>query len=231
MPYGMPGMGAPMMNGQPNYGYPGPGARGGMYGRGGMMMQQQGPAGGMRFGGMQQQHAGMVQGGGGGGRGGMMPGRGGMQMGGMAGMHGGGGGHQGQGMGQQMMGMNAKPQQVGGDLTNYFVQARACLCLGVAGDVWSVYFGDELRIWSCDTTRRRSRRARVERRPVSCLRENRDRRIRLSRPSTAVFVVDDCVLCTHCDRRGLPRAFFRVYLSVRLPLAVCVVEFVLLTPR
>ncbi|CAN0114022.1 unnamed protein product, partial [Laminaria digitata] len=116
MPYGMPGMGAPMINGQPNYGYPGPGARGGMYGRGGMMMQQ-GPAGGMRFAGMQ--HAGMVQGGGGGGRGGgMMPGRGGMQMGGMAGMHGGGGGaggggHQGHGMGQQqMMGMNAKPQQV-----------------------------------------------------------------------------------------------------------------------
>lgn len=111
MPYAMPGMGAPMMNGQPGYGYPGPGARG-MYGRGAMMMQR--PAGGMRFGGMQ--HAGMVQGGGGGGRGGMMQGRGGMQMGGMTGMHGGGGGgggHQGHGMGPQMMGMNPKhPQQV-----------------------------------------------------------------------------------------------------------------------
>lgn len=110
MPYGMPGMGhpPPMMNGQPNYGYPGPGTRG-MYDRGGMMMQ--GPAGGMRFGGMQ--HSGMVQGGGGRGVG-MMAGRGGMQMGGMAGMHAGGGGHQGIGMGQQMMGMGAAkhPQQV-----------------------------------------------------------------------------------------------------------------------
>lgn len=112
MPYGMMnGMGAPMMNGQPNYGFPGPGARGGMYGRAGMMMQQGGGGGGggMRFGGGMQQHAGMVQGGGGGRGGGMMPGgRGGMQVGGMGGMH------QGQhGMGQQMMGMNAKhPQQV-----------------------------------------------------------------------------------------------------------------------
>lgn len=108
MPYGMMnGMGAPMMNGQPNYGFPGPGARGAMYGRAGMMMPQGGAGGGMRFGGGMQQHAGMVQGGGGRG-GGMMPGgRGGMQMGGMGGMH------QGQhGMGQQMMGMNPKhPQQ------------------------------------------------------------------------------------------------------------------------
>lgn len=114
MPYGMMnGMGGPMMTGQqPNYGFPGPGARGGMYGRGSMMMQQQGGAGGgMRFGGgMQQQHAGMVQQGGGRGGGMMQGGRGGMQMGGMGGMH------QGQhGMGQQMMGMNAKhPQQVTG---------------------------------------------------------------------------------------------------------------------
>lgn len=130
MPYGMMnGMGAPMMNGQPNYGFPGPGARGGgMYGRAGMIMQPQqqqgGGGGGMRFGGGMQQHAGMVQGGGGRG-GGMMPGgRGGMQMGGMGGMH------QGQhGMGQQMMGMNAKhPQQVkeGGR------EGGRCLC-GAAG--------------------------------------------------------------------------------------------------
>lgn len=119
MPYGMMnGMGgAPMMNGQVGYGFPGPGARGGMYGRGGMMMQQGGAGGaggGMRFGGGgMQQHAGMVQGVGGRGGGGMMPGgRGGMQMGGMGGMH--PGQH---GMGQQMMGMNAKhPQQVRGDL-------------------------------------------------------------------------------------------------------------------
>lgn len=113
MPYGMMnGMGAPMMNGQPGYGYP---ARGGMYGRAGMMMPHGGGGGGMRFGGgmqQQQQHPGMVQAGGGGGRGGgMMPGArgGGMQMGGMSGMHQGPHG----GMGQQMMGMNAKhPQQV-----------------------------------------------------------------------------------------------------------------------
>ena len=109
MPYGMPAMGTPMMNGQPNFGFPGPGARG-MYGSGGLMMP--GPAGGMRFGGMQ--HAGMVQGGQGGGRVGMMQGRGGMQqMGGIAGMSAGngGGGHQGHGMGRQMMGMNPKQQQ------------------------------------------------------------------------------------------------------------------------
>lgn len=119
MPYGMMnGMGAPMMNGQPNYGFHGPGARGGMYGRAaGMMMQQGGGGGGgMRFGGGMQQHAGMVQGGGGGRGGGMMPGgRGGMQMGGMGGMHQGqhGMGQQQQQQQQQMMGMNAKhPQQV-----------------------------------------------------------------------------------------------------------------------
>lgn len=116
--YNMPGMGSPMMNGQPSYGFPGPSTRN-LYGRG-MMMQ--GP-GGMRFGTMHQ--SGMMQGGagggGGGGRngGGMMPQRGGagggngMQMGGMGGMH---AGHQGPGMGQQHMGMGinaAHPQQVG----------------------------------------------------------------------------------------------------------------------
>lgn len=107
MPYGMPGMGAPMMNGQPSYGYPGPGARG-MFGNGGNMMMQGGP-GGMRFGGMQ--HSGMVQQQGASGRGGgmMAPrGAGGMQMGGMGGMH----GHQGHRMGQQHLGMGMNPKQV-----------------------------------------------------------------------------------------------------------------------
>ena len=111
-------------------------------------MMQQGPAAGMRFGGMQ--HAGMVQGGGGGaggGRGGMMPGRGGMQMGGMAGMQhggGGGGGHQAHGMGQQMMGMNAKPQQVGSVFFSFFlilfVRAPACVrvCVCAFGSATNV---------------------------------------------------------------------------------------------